>query len=118
MCLPSAGPHSAAQTLRVRSLVWSGADGLAVQQNKICFNLLKFCLIQCLFCTTTVNEGGRIGSTKYPWRAADNIRELFDELACAGDDFIGLLLRGVSEENTEEERQKKESDFTELGQLK
>lgn len=38
MWLPSAVPHSAAQTLRVQSLVWSGADGLAVQQNKICFN--------------------------------------------------------------------------------
>lgn len=29
--LPSVDPHSAAQTLRVQSLVWSGADGLAVQ---------------------------------------------------------------------------------------
>lgn len=38
MCIPSADPHSAAQTLTVQSLVWSGADGLAVQQNKISFN--------------------------------------------------------------------------------
>ena len=38
MWIPSADPHNAAQTLRVQSLVWSGADGLAVQQNKISFN--------------------------------------------------------------------------------
>lgn len=38
MWIPSADPRSAVQTLRVQSLVWSGADGLAVQQNKISFN--------------------------------------------------------------------------------
>lgn len=38
MWIPSADPHNAAQTLRVQSLVWSGADGLAVQQNKISCN--------------------------------------------------------------------------------
>ncbi len=38
MWIPSADLHSAAQTLRVQSSVWSGADDLAVQQNKINFN--------------------------------------------------------------------------------
>lgn len=37
-CVPSADPHSVAQTLRAQSLVWSSADGLAAQQNKISFN--------------------------------------------------------------------------------
>lgn len=43
----------------------------------------------------TVNEGGK-GDLKYPWRATYYIRQLFDELARAGDDFVGLLLFGVS----------------------
>lgn len=38
MWIPSADPHSVAQTLRVQFLVWSGADGLAVQHNKIRMN--------------------------------------------------------------------------------
>lgn len=33
----------------------------------------------------------------YPGGAADDIRELMDELDGAGDDFVGLLLSGVSE---------------------
>lgn len=38
MQIPSGDPHIAAQTQRAQSLVWSVADGLAVQQNRIQFN--------------------------------------------------------------------------------
>lgn len=41
---------------------------------------------------------GRNKGMKYPWRATDDIRELFDELAGLGDDFVGLLLCGVAGE--------------------
>lgn len=37
-----------------------------------------------------------LGSTTYPRRAADHIRELFDELTRACDDFVGGLLQKVS----------------------
>lgn len=55
--IPFADPHNAAQTLRVQSLVWSGADGLAVQQNKISCNWYK-CFSFHIFFQKTVNEGG------------------------------------------------------------
>lgn len=42
---------------------------------------------------------------KYPWRATDYIRELFDELARAGDNFVGLLLCGVSADKDRRETQ-------------
>lgn len=39
----------------------------------------------------TKREGGT-----HPGRAADDVGELLDELARAGDDFVGLLLHRMS----------------------
>lgn len=89
--IPSADPHSAAQTPTAQSSVWSGADGPAVKQNKISCYHLKCCLIRVCWLKGT-------GSRKYPGRAADYIGELLDELAGARDDFVGLLLHRVSVE--------------------
>lgn len=96
-CVPSADRHSTARTPRARSLVWSGADGLAVREKK----QDRLQLAQMLFKPTGFYSSRRHWTEereihKYPRRAADYIGELFDELACAGDDFVGLLLRGVS----------------------
>lgn len=41
-----------------------------------------------------------------PCRASDDVRELFDELTGAGDDFVGLLLCRMSG-NEEKESQRK-----------
>lgn len=57
--IPSEDLHISALTQKAQSLVWSGAGGLAVQQNKINFNYLNCCLIYCLFSKMTVNEGGK-----------------------------------------------------------
>lgn len=48
-----------------------------------------------LFILWNYSEWGSERSIAYPWRATDYISELFDELAGAGDDFVGLLLQGV-----------------------
>lgn len=63
-------------------------------------------LLNPLFILQNDNEWGRNGSIKYPWRATDYIRELFDELACAGDDFVRLLLCGVSGKKRLEEKER------------
>lgn len=68
-------------------------------------------LFNLLFILQTNIQWGRKGSIKYPWRATDYIRELFDELACAGDDFVGLLLSGVPGKKSMVWKQK-ESTFT------
>lgn len=62
-------------------------------------------------------KGGGKKSTKYPWRAADNIWELFDELACAGDDFIGLLLCGVSGEKKNRRRKTERREHIRIIQI-
>lgn len=41
-----------------------------------------------------------------PCRASDDVRELFDELTGAGDDFVGLLLcrmSGIEEKESQRE---------------
>lgn len=87
--VPSVDLHTAAQTLRVQSLAWWDAGGLAVKQSKTGFRQMKYNMIVSLW------QWVNVGRT-YPWGPTDDVGQLFDEMAGGGDDFIGLLLSGVS----------------------